>query len=92
MKRTPKIDTDKPEKMTRTSARKMQQQINLRKNANYINNNKIIVIADYDNATIQQQIKTARKLGNVIDLTDNQKPNYVIFMESGQLVLTNSMT
>ena len=54
--------------------------MSLRKNANYVNSNKIIAVADYDNSTIQQQIKTAKKLGNVIDLTDNQKPNYVISM------------
>jgi len=72
--------------------KKTRQRMSLRKNANYVNSNKIIAVADYDNSTIQQQIKTAKKLGNVIDLTDNQKPNYVIFMESGQLILTNSMT
>ena len=90
-----KIDQEYvPPNEDKSRKRKKQklQQRNLRQNANYVNSSKIVAVSSYDNTTIQKLIKKARDTKNLIDLTDSQKPIYVLFMDNGQVILTHSMT
>jgi regulator of extracellular matrix RemA (YlzA/DUF370 family) len=59
--------------------------------SNYINSMRIIAMADYDNKSIQEQLETARDNGNLLDLTNGQKPVHVFFMDSGKIILTHTM-
>jgi regulator of extracellular matrix RemA (YlzA/DUF370 family) len=52
---------------------------------------RIIAMADYDNKSIQEQLETARDNGNLLDLTNGQKPVHVFFMDSGKIILTHTM-
>ena len=59
--------------------------------SNYINSMRVIAMADYDNTSIREQLKTAKKNGDLIDLTNKQKPLHVFFMDSGKIILTHTM-
>jgi regulator of extracellular matrix RemA (YlzA/DUF370 family) len=59
--------------------------------ANYINSMRVIAMSTYDNKFIQEQLETARDNGNLIDLTNGQKPVHVFFMDSGKIILTHTM-
>jgi regulator of extracellular matrix RemA (YlzA/DUF370 family) len=59
--------------------------------SNYINSMRVIAMADYDNKSIQEALETARDNGNLLDLTNGQKPVHVFFMDSGKIILTHTM-
>lgn len=91
MNHKPKIDTTIEKKPRKSAKHRKLLRGNRISQSNYINSMRVIAMSTYDNKSIQEQLETARDNGNLLDLTNGQKPNYVFFMDSGKIILTHTM-
>lgn len=54
-----------------------------------INHNKVTVVAPYGSSSINKEVQDARDSNRLIDCTHGRRTRSVIFMDSGQVVLSS---
>lgn len=55
---------------------------------NMVSINKIVAIVSPDGAPVKRAVQVAKEEGQAIDVTHGRKTRAVIFMDSGQLILS----